>query len=568
MKKTFYLLMTFIGLTIVGCQPMEEIQDEINNRLDNQLAVGDINYTLTEDDYSSLELNFPNFSSLDDAKDLIPVFLSDEYPTYGANSTANITFNIYDPIRVEEYSVAADDYAAIGLSSNFFTGMSDIQDLLEYKFPQAEEGDYVELTYRTLADEIQYTLDPDDFDLIGEELAADYPEPASSAANYSNFDRREDRDAYWSNDMILEAINVVLADHYDGVEGQKYNVAYNIYDGSSGTESMTVQFDGNSYVAVGGTAYELDNDDYDYIGVEFATDYPGPAGNAAQYNSFDVRSSSDNYWSDEMLLEAVNAVLTNNYPDATEGAKFEVTYKIYNGAVTIVIENVILSGGTYVIDEDASVSTIQSTNVYAYTNGNWSQPLMLDNEDYTEMGQSYPNFDDEDEAFYKLAIFLGRTFPYAEEGDFVAVAYNFYDGGVSTEYANFVFEGGKWMHIPSVKETSLQFGNIDGQWIPDNTIRYTLAGGDYGFIADVLIDEYPAPAGSMGRYGNFDVRSGNAAYWSPEMILEAMNVLLDEIAPNAEEGQKYIITYAVYNGSNTTETISVIKSGGEWILNE
>ena len=52
------------------------------------------------------------------------------------------------------------------------------------------------------------------------------------------------------------------------------------------------------------------------------------------------------------------------------------------------------------------------------------------------------------------------------------------------------------------------------------------------------------------------------------MILEAMNVLLDEIAPNAEVGQKYVITYAIYDGSNGTNSISLIKDeSGSWILN-
>ena len=44
MKNTFYFLMVFIGLTIVGCQPMNDIQDGINQKLDSQLAVGDVNY--------------------------------------------------------------------------------------------------------------------------------------------------------------------------------------------------------------------------------------------------------------------------------------------------------------------------------------------------------------------------------------------------------------------------------------------------------------------------------------------------------------------------------------------
>ena len=61
MKKTFYYLTMLIGLTtFVGCNPMEDIHDEIDAELDNKLAIADADYTLTEDDYEELGQNFPN----------------------------------------------------------------------------------------------------------------------------------------------------------------------------------------------------------------------------------------------------------------------------------------------------------------------------------------------------------------------------------------------------------------------------------------------------------------------------------------------------------------------------
>ena len=192
-------------------------------------------------------------------------------------------------------------------------------------------------------------------------------------------------------------------------------------------------------------------------------------------------------------------------------------------------------------------------------------PLTFTSEEYSEMGQSYPNFSDEDEAMYKIGIFLGNEFPYAEEGDMVAVAYDFYDGGVSTEYAKFQFRNGAFTNIPSVIEQTLSFGNNGAEWVPDNTIKYTLSGDDYALISSELADEYPGPTDSMSNYNNFEKR-GNSSSWDDAMILEAMNILLDEIAPAAEEGQKYLLTYAVYNGTNTTEDIYLIKTDGEWVL--
>ena len=575
MKNTFYILMLFIGIVFTGCEPMEDINEEIDEKISN--VEGSLNYTLTEEDYTdNLGLNFTSFDSEDDARALIPGLLSDIYPALGMNSSVNATFNIYDPIRVEEYTVTTEGYEAIGLTEDYFSGMGDVIDFLEVQFPQAEEGDYVELTYTTLADQEAYMFADSDFELIGEELSEEYPEPASSAAQYDNFERRESDDSYWSNEMILEAINVVLSENIDGVEGQKYNVSYDVYTGESGTQSMIVQFNGNSYVAVGGTSYELNNDDYDLIGAELGEAYPGPAGNAAQFNSFTIDEDSDNFWSMDMLLEAFTVVLMENYPDAVNGDKFELTYDVYDGSgVSTEVLAVINQNGSYIVDEDAGVSTIEATNVFAYTNGSWNMPLTLQAKDYTEMGQSFSNFDDEDDVIYKLPIFLGDLFPYAEEGDFRAVAYTYTyvdeDTGrqFETRYANFVFEDGEFNYIPSVKQQSLQFGNDGTEWLPDNTIRYSLSGSDYAIIAGELADTYPNPVSSMEQYNNFDRREGNSAYWSDDMLLEAMQILLNEIAPNAEVGQQYVLTFDIYNGTNTTESLSLIKDeSGAWVINE
>jgi len=566
MKKLLILLIGLVSLMSVSCEPMNDIYDDIDTSIKVE---GTTDLVLSEDDYSTLDVAGNKFSTIDEAKALIPALLKQKYPAFTENSLATVYFNVDNPTTVEDYTVVAADYSAIGLSNEYVTGMSDVVDLLKSKFPQAAKGDFVKLTYRTLANEIQYNLDPDDFDLIQDELGDTYPDPTSSAGNYSNFERREDKDAYWTNDMILEALNVVLSDRYDDVEGQKYNVSYAIYDGNAGSESMTVQFDGNSYFVVGGMAYEITNDDNDYIGVELGDEYPGPAGNAAQYNSFDVRTTSDNYWSDDMLVEAVNAVLMNQYPDAENGAKFEVTYQIYNGSVNTVVQSYILASDTYVVDNDASVSTIQTTQVYAFINGNWTQPLNLETADYTAMGQNYPNFDDVDDVAYKIPIFLNNKFQYAEQGDYLAVAYSYYTSGsgTATRYSNFVFENNSFQYISDVMETTLQFGYDGINWVPDNTIQYSFITADYSLIASELMGAYPAQAGNLENYGNFN-RGGGSTSWDDDMMLDAINIVLDNIDPNAEVGQKYIVSYVIYSGGYSTESVSMIKTEeGSWVYN-
>ncbi len=83
-----------------------------------------------------------------------------------------------------------------------------------------------------------------------------------------------------------------------------------------------------------------------------------------------------------------------------------------------------------------------------------------------------------------------------------------------------------------------------------------------------MIGTYPGPADNVGFYGSFDRRSGGSNYWSDAMLLEAFNLLLDHIDASAAEGQKYVLTFVIYNGSTTTENMSVIKTGGVWVVNE
>ncbi len=570
MKNSIYLLMMFLGLALTSCEPMEDIHEELDARLENRAIEGITEYTLSDDDYDDLDLQFGNFSSLEEAGALIAQLLSDKFPVWGQGSLAQVTFDLYAPTEVVEYTVVDSDYEEMGLDVNYFTTSSQITSFLNSKFPQATTNDYVEITYRTVAVEVEYSLTNDDFDLIGEELGDTYEDPASSAAQFNNFDRREGRDAYWSNEMILDAINVVLSDNFNDVEGQTYEVSYRIYDGSPGTETMDVKFDGTQYVMIGGTAYQLNNADYDLVGEELGDEYPGPAGNAAQFNSFDIRSTSANYWNDEMLLEAINVVLMERYPDATEGNQFDVTYIAYSGSTNPVIESVILTDGAYVIDETATVSTVMESAVYAYGDNRWMMPLEMPSNIYTtEFGQRFNNFDNESTAGFYISRWLEPRFPYAQDGDFVSVEYKFYNGSATVDnYASFIYneEEREWEFIPSVIQETLQFGHEGNGWVVDNTIVYTLADSDYEFIGEELIEEYPGPADSAGWFNNFDRRPGNANQWTDAMLLEAFNILLNErVAPDAPEGQKYLLTFDIYNGTNTVEQMHLIKEDGEWV---
>jgi len=212
---------------------------------------------------------------------------------------------------------------------------------------------------------------------------------------------------------------------------------------------------------------------------------------------------------------------------------------------------------------------------FTFDGTSWEQTedtYYLSSADYDSMGApgQYNNFSSSAPADNYVPALLEQMYPYAQEEDQMFVIYKYYSssaGETQTRGDLYTYMNGMWIGHETTQETTLQFGHDGDTWIPDNTIYYTLTANDYQLIGDALESTYSSPVSSMLNYSNFDRRESNSAFWSDDMIYEALAIVLNEIAPTAEEGQKYQITIAVYNGTNTTEDFKLIKSNGEWVKN-
>jgi hypothetical protein len=554
MKKIIYCL-AFLGAILTGCNPNEDIYNDLDSAerpgFDYIQAVEA--YTFTSEDYAIYETELSEeeyFGSQDQADQIIPDFLADKYPVWGEGSLVNVGYNLFDKTELETMS-----------TMETLSNLNEVDGYLGDNYETAVNGTFVELTYN--ADILSYALSDGDFETIGDALSSKYPEPAASAARFSNFDRRSGRDGYWSDSMILEGFNELLADEYS--IGQVVAVTFAIYDGGTNfSESFTVQYNGYGFtkldVEAGGTTaieYALSGDDYDTIATALAASYPGPAENLGNFGSFDVRSSSANYWSEAMILEGLNIIL----PTATEGDVYAVSYEIYNGSRGTETMTLLYTAGAYI----ANATLVEVTAVVAKNDGDWEFPYVFTKADFDSFGFRFPNFGSS--SLYILDIFLEGLFPYAKEGDVAMVQYDYYSGSGSTEYGHSIFDGDKWNLTPDVIETSFQYGYENGAWVPDNTINYTLLGADVDLISNAFIDIYPGPADNVGFFGSFDRRDASSNYWSDDMLLEAANVLLGARDPGAQEGQKYVLNFVVYTGSTGIESLSVIKTGGVWLAN-
>ena len=158
----------------------------------------------------------------------------------------------------------------------------------------------------------------------------------------------------------------------------------------------------------------------------------------------------------------------------------------------------------------AKAATVQSEKQYAYFKWNGTafedtQIVAVQPADYTEMGQNYGNFTNPAQDNY-LPKFLGKEYPYAQEGDVKYVAFRCYAGGSTSwkvdEYTN---NGSAWVKTIYFASKTDQFRKAEGAWAIDRTLEldYTGNGADtkafYQYCVNWVYDNKDVPMGAPAR---------------------------------------------------------------------
>ena len=158
----------------------------------------------------------------------------------------------------------------------------------------------------------------------------------------------------------------------------------------------------------------------------------------------------------------------------------------------------------------AKAATVQSEKKYAYFKWNGTafedtQIVAVQPADYTEMGQNYGNFTNPAQDNY-LPKFLGKEYPYAQEGDVKYVAFRCYAGGSTSwkvdEYTN---NGSAWVKTIYFASKTDQFRKAEGAWAIDRTLEldYTGNGADtkafYQYCVNWVYDNKDVPMGAPAR---------------------------------------------------------------------
>tara|TARA_R110002111_G_scaffold916_1_gene6657 strand:+ start:3381 stop:5201 length:1821 start_codon:yes stop_codon:yes gene_type:complete len=603
MKRIFYCL-AILGMTFVGCDPMEDIYDDLETTADP--IVGSESYTLTGEDYSDLDLGFGSFSSDEDARTMLPGFLSDRYPFWGEGSSVLVGFDLYvgNAFDIRDYNLDQDNYTFSGSDGLGFNSDDDPQDyltdILTASVENPSAGDYRRAKY------FQYT---GDFVIVTPTVSLDenfdYGTAAGdlTALGSTNW---EAHSGAGSGPIGYATTSLSMTDYPSS------NVGGSITIDADASEDVSSYFpeisSGNVYasalvnlstVSTGTYSFHLRDSDFavGYVARVGAKDDGsgnilfgiGASSSSLTYGttSFDLNTtyllvSSYNIETGISNLYILDAAEANEptTPEATStgeaGAIITgVSIRQGFGGPTAVIDGVRVANSwsaimsNDVLDDEVVGDKLAYEMYFEFTGTEWEMPsdgfYAITDEDFESMGiESFgSSISPED----YLSTFLDLKYPYAQEGDALDIGYN-YESSSSGSGARgnlYTFTDGAWTAYQSTISTTLQFGYVNGMWEPDNTIRYTLGPDDYAAIATGLAVAYPNATESMSNYGNMDRRAGNAAEWTNSMVLEAINIVLDINVPSAAEDQKYVITIEVYNGSNTTEDFAVIKTGGEWI---
>ena len=549
MKKILVLL-TIFSMVFASCEPLEMINAEVD-AMPNPI-VGDATYTLTADDYEALELNYGSFSSVDAAKSAIPPFLAEMFPVWGKNSSVLLNYQLYignaDGISAyttsEDYSLALTDYPGnIDNAVAFYESENSAELLpaiLASGITTSADGDVVLVKYKQY---VGQTVNG-----ITEFYAADFA-GAGTLLDYEAVSV--------SGDQVWEGSNYgAKVTGYAG-GGQNVNEDWLI-----SADINLSNFPNSSFQATQIFNYG----DPSGFSVLISADYTDDI-SAATWDLIELTNVPDGTSWDEVLSDAYSLAAYNG---ETINIAFKYTSTDSNAGTYEVVNVSLKAPGVEGVTESKS-------NFYTYDGGSWELSegvYYLSDADFDSMGEAsgqpgrYNNFSSSISPDDYLLNFLSNKYPYALEGDDLSVIYKYYSSNSGAQLRGnlYTYMNGAWSGYKSTISTSLQFGHDGSVWVPDNTIKYTLVrNADYEYMSAQLTgnsDFDNVSLGNLASYGDFDYN------WSDEQIHFALALFLDHLDPTAAEGQKYILTYVIYdNGENDYQT-SFIKTNGAWVLND
>lgn len=630
-----------------------------------------LEYTLTDADYAAIASNATNkalagdenakalaavsnrkaFSEAIPARDYVPAFLSStSFPYFTATdgSSVKLTFNVANglPAYLDEaaaaqiYTISEDEYKDLVWESetDFVEGFAPSHPASRYipkilaENADAGEGRYCVVSYKASAQEPVFggggKPDEPTFKLSetigsaakGASISCSAVVTAVCAQGYIVTDNSGSILVYMGSSFDAASVQVGQQVQIEGTIGA-YNKGLQI-TGNSADTPISVNVVGSQAVTYPApkdmTGAELDqaitrtNDALaQYVRLK------GKAVVTERNINIKVDGAETAQGSVYQGTAAQKALFTNDAEVTVEGYFIAIAGGRYFNMVITKVNGAPAQVVRKGLKKTASVPMTTYNAVYEYKNSKWSVPAdfsVLNPDDYTAMGQSYPNLSKPE---LYLPAYLRSKFPYAQEGDVENVMYLFYNSssketsyacdqysfngtewvinnGITTETAQFVRTGGKWMYDPCVtitlpagrnQELSTKYFQACVDWVFDNICKplgdTDIKSGKF-YISSYGNNEYYS--GTSAYQGNVDLRPSAARTQYPaeyaDMTDDAIVALekerfMNQVMPGALSKLHgdakpidgidviYTINFSVYDGTGTTAYVARFKVVGQ-----
>jgi len=373
MKKILFLAVLAFGFIFNACEPMQDINDEIDKALvaDNakalflkDLQIAPSEYVLTDEDYELSSddgvSNYKNFSAYVLPKDFLPEILNKKFTAEDAQSMM-VTYNFYSKPVVDEeypYEIGDDDYSSMGEGYGSFDDEDVAESLIGKLFDRIMYADeageektalytlydtyvtrYIQINADSTSEVVSYTSDAVEVtDAIYE---------ATGNGKYKNFYRisnaLEDLAQYAVDNGTAPVVYAAL------VYGNYFDeyIVY-MYNGTNWeakqsvmpvSEELNYALDANDIAqsywwADPAIKIMLGGDDY----ALFST--------TSKYGNFDLRSGSTPGTDEGLLIEMLGDMLDANH-NPVEDQQYLVSFSYYDGSNGIGTRRLIKQGGTW-----------------------------------------------------------------------------------------------------------------------------------------------------------------------------------------------------------------------------
>lgn len=590
------------------------------------------------------------FADEAEARLFIPVFLRDSTNNFFAlanGSAVKVTYNVSANRPqsvllinkgVELLTLSEDDYQTIWDSEdNYIDAFAPshpfssraVNGILKAEFPDAEAGQYAVVTYNEASENPI-------FGTIGGGDEPDVPQPSfqptsviGSAAEGDAVDIKGYITAVNNRGFILtDNSGSILCYQASGFDVASVAVGNQIsLSGEVGSygKGLQIAITEESYTVEGTGEYTypapvvytgaMMDEAVARTGNELAqyVQFTGKASVSGNYYNFAVDGAATAQGSGYQVPQFIRDQITAGETYIVRGYFASVSSGKFFNVVITSVENA--ANASKAPAHRAPVNDVTTTvkNAILYFDGtSWlsmNGVEVLQPADYKAMGQTYPNLSGSLPS-QLLPIYLKNSHPYAEAGDEIVVAYNYYNGsGSSYQAAQYIFNGSEW--ALNAGETTSQFVKRNGFWVFDPSVVITLPESRtepsltyYTAAVNWVFNNISKPMGGVSlkegpymdaKYGNsefysgtsfyycnVDIRGANAKSKFPELYeeytddevtalmqkrfcLETMPAVLAQLNPDAVpvDGMEvtYTVNFTAYTGARSVETVVYTVTG-------